>query len=70
MEAVFWYNMVPRRGLDEIIIPQGAVLRYVWRHHRKVVIWEIKCTADINIGEEIINVIIIKHNQQSDASVD
>ena len=53
MEAVYWYNMAPRSGLDETTVPQRAVFRYEWRHPNVIPIGETKGTATINIGEEV-----------------
>lgn len=30
-EAVYWYNMTPRTGIDSSSVPQKAVYRYEWR---------------------------------------
>ena len=54
MEAVFWYNLAPRSGLDETTVPQRSVFRYEWRHPSKIPSGEIKGNAaTINIGEEV-----------------
>lgn len=53
MEAVFWYNMAPRSGLEATTVPQRAVFRYEWRHPSKISVGETKGTATINIGEEV-----------------
>ena len=53
MEAVFWYNMAPRSGLDEATVPQRAVFRYEWRHPSTVPVGETKGAATIDIGEEV-----------------
>lgn len=53
MEAVFWYNMSPRSGLDDTTVPQRAVFRYAWRHPSKIPIRETRGPATINIGEEV-----------------
>lgn len=53
MEAVFWYNLAPRSGLDGATVPQRAVFCYEWRHPSKIPTAEKKDTANINIGEEV-----------------
>ena len=32
IEAVFWYNMSPKKGLQEETVPAGSVAPYKWRH--------------------------------------
>lgn len=53
MEAVFWYNLAPRSGLDEATVPQRTVFRYEWRHPSKVPTGETKGAATIKVGEEV-----------------
>ena len=31
LEAVYWYNMSPRSGIDPSTVPQRAIYRYEWR---------------------------------------
>lgn len=52
-EAVFWYNISPRSGLDETTVPQRAAFRYEWRHPSKVPAVRGEGTATIDIGEEV-----------------
>ena len=32
MEAVFWYNMAPKKGTDSQTVPSSMLHTYVWRH--------------------------------------
>ena len=52
-EAVYWYNLTPRSGLEEDSIPQRALFRYVWRTPLDGTRDEKQITSDLRLGEEV-----------------
>ena len=55
LEAVFWYNMAPRSGQEEVSVPQRAVFRYEWRHPcaEPQVEGEGEGPESVEVGEEV-----------------
>ena len=53
IQAVFWYNLTPRSGLDENSVPQRSVFRYEWRHPVSVPEFVDVDSAPVKLGDEV-----------------
>lgn len=54
IEAVFWYNLAPKKGIDKNTVPSKAIYTYDWRHPDVVVpIEKFEENLKVKVGEEV-----------------
>lgn len=54
MEAVYWYNITPRHGIDARSVPHLSVNNYIWRgFHSNLIERDAEISEVVKIGDEV-----------------